>query len=169
MSKVEKIKVGRPKVHIFTDEIMEKIYDLIVTGHSMREISTMKGMPHITAFYREMRDNEEFRTIIAHAREMQQEHEADYMIELADSATPEDFNVKKLQIWARQWRAGKLAPKKYGDKTTQEITGPNGGPLQSTTLAITPHIEAEIMRIANRVDAIQSPAKLECSPPLNTL
>lgn len=75
-----------------------------------------------------------------------------------------DHQMARVEIDARKWFASKFLPKQYGDKTTQEITGPNGGPLQSTTLAITPHIEAEIMRIANRVDTIQAPAKLEASP-----
>lgn len=75
----------------------------------------------------------------------------------------------RLRVDTRLKLLAKWDPKRYGDKTTQEITGPNGGPLQSTTLAITPHIEAEIMRIANRVDTIQAPAKLECSLQHNTL
>ena len=29
-----------------------------------------------------------------------------------------------------RWRASKTAPKEYGDKVTQEHTGPNGGPAQ---------------------------------------
>lgn len=29
-----------------------------------------------------------------------------------------------------RWRAAKIAPKEYGDKVTQEHTGPNGGPAQ---------------------------------------
>jgi hypothetical protein len=35
---------------------------------------------------------------------------------MADKATAEDWQVVKLRIWARQWRASKLAPKKYGEK-----------------------------------------------------
>jgi hypothetical protein len=30
-----------------------------------------------------------------------------------------------------QWRASKLAPKKYGDKVQQEVSGPDGGPVQA--------------------------------------
>jgi AcrR family transcriptional regulator len=35
----------------------------------------------------------------------------------------------RLQIDARKWLAGKMAPKKYGDKI--EHTGPEGGPIQT--------------------------------------
>jgi len=34
-----------------------------------------------------------------------------------------------LRIDARKWLAGKMAPKKYGDKQTHEHAGPDGGPI----------------------------------------
>ena len=71
-----------------------------------------------------------FANEIARAREAQQEFIADDIVEMADKANVDDVNVVRLQIWARQWRAAKLAPKKYGDKVTQEITGANGAPIQ---------------------------------------
>ena len=46
---------------------------------------------------------------------------------MADMATPDDWQVVKLRIWARQWRASKLAPKKYGDKL--ELSGDEKSPL----------------------------------------
>lgn len=41
--------------------------------------------------------------------------------------TPENWQVVKLRIWARQWRAAKLAPKVYGDKV--EVAGSAENPL----------------------------------------
>jgi hypothetical protein len=60
--------------------------------------------------------HEEFQNAIASARASQQEVMADDNVDMADKATAEDWQVVKLRIWARQWRASKLAPKKYGDK-----------------------------------------------------
>ena len=57
----------------------------------------------------------------AWAREQQQEAEVDHMVAMADEATEENYNVVKLRIWARQWRAAKLAPKKYGERTTTDV------------------------------------------------
>ena len=37
----------------------------------------------------------------------------------------------RLQIDARKWYASKLAPKKYGDKVQQEVSGPDGAPIQA--------------------------------------
>jgi len=63
-----------------------------------------------------IKDHEDFRTSIAYARGEGQHVEMEKCITLADEATPENWQVKKLQIWARQWRASKLLPKRYGDK-----------------------------------------------------
>ena len=36
----------------------------------------------------------------------------------------------RLRVDTRKWLASKMAPKKYGDKVTQEHTGANGGAIQ---------------------------------------
>lgn len=36
----------------------------------------------------------------------------------------------RLRVEARKWAASKLKPGSYGDKTTTELTGLNGGPMQ---------------------------------------
>ena len=59
------------------------------------------------------------------------------MVEMADKATPENWNVVKLRIWARQWRAAKLAPKKCGDKVQTEHSGPDGGPMEVAAVTYT--------------------------------
>ena len=58
---------------------------------------------------------------------------------MADAATPEDWQVVKLRIWARRWRASKLAPKVYGERIDANISesplsvGPCRPILQSST------------------------------------
>jgi hypothetical protein len=39
-------------------------------------------------------------------------------------------------IDTRKWILAKMAPKKYGDKVIQELSGPDGGPIQSQNLTI---------------------------------
>src|SRR5271154_2319960 len=41
----------------------------------------------------------------------------------------EAFRCSALRIDARKWLAGKMAPKKYGDKTVNEHAGRDGGPV----------------------------------------
>lgn len=118
--------------------VVEAICERLIAGESMTSIGTDPEMPSTNAIYVALANDDEFRKRIARAREAQQDAEIDRTIDLADSATPETVNTVKLQIWARQWRAAKLAPKRYGDKTQTEITGAEGGPLQVTVSYITP-------------------------------
>ena len=54
------------------------------------------------------------------------------MIGIADSCIPDAAEVAKakLRIDARKWYVTKVAPRKYGDKITNELVGQNGGPIQ---------------------------------------
>lgn len=42
----------------------------------------------------------------------------------------------RLRVDARKWVAAKLKPRKYGDKIQQEVSGPNGGALETVTKVI---------------------------------
>jgi hypothetical protein len=46
----------------------------------------------------------------------QQHPMIDETIEMADAATPENWQVVKPRIWALPWRGAKLAPRVYGDE-----------------------------------------------------
>lgn len=105
-----------------TPEKADELADLIASGLSVSESCVKASFPRFE-FYRWCRADEEFATRIARAREQQQEAIIDELRELADSATPEDWQVKRLQIWQRQWEASKLAPKKYGDRVQTEHSG----------------------------------------------
>ena len=94
----------------------------IASGEGILEICKDSHMPAARTVYAKMAENDDFRTRIARAREAQQEHEADRCVEMADEATAENWQVVKLRIWARQWRAAKLAPKKYGENRLGAIS-----------------------------------------------
>ena len=104
---------------------------------SMRDVCALKGMPCEVSLYSRLAKDENFAAKVAKARTAQQDHEMEACIHIADNATTEDWQVAKLRIWARQWRAAKLAPKKYGDKVSAEITGADGAPLLPPTIAVT--------------------------------
>jgi hypothetical protein len=127
-------KRGRPRIRprVTDPGILDRICSGLIEGKSITDVCEPQDMPHWTDVYKEMakdRDSD-FTKAIAHAREAQQEAIIDGTVALADKATVEDVNVVKLRIWARQWRAAKLAPKKYGDKTVTEVTGANGGAIK---------------------------------------
>ena len=94
----------------------------------MTEACTPSDVPHHTEVYRTMAADPIIAQRIARAREAQQHAEIDRTVAMADAATPENWQVVKLQIWARQWRAAKLAPKVYSDRIAH--TGPDNGPMK---------------------------------------
>lgn len=128
----------------WTPELIETICDRIIAGDSVSKICSDKGMPSEPSFYRKMMADSEFERTIARAREIAQEPETEALKDIADAATPETVHVAKLQIWTRMWIASKKAPKKYGDRIAQEITGADGGPVQMESN----HTEAEKLEFA---------------------
>ena len=123
--------MGRPITADLDDPIVvEEICDRLIAGKSMAAICAEPDMPAESTIYLKMAKDEDFRSAIARAREMQQEAEIDRTVDMADNATPEDHQVVKLRIWARQWRAAKLAPKKYGDSTMVKHADADGEKLE---------------------------------------
>jgi len=124
--------VGRPATRPSLDDpaVVELLCDRLIGGMGMNEACALPDGPPQTMVYQRMAKDEDFRSRIAHAREAQQHAIIDKTVEMSDAATPEDWQVVRMRIWARQWRAAKLAPKVYGEKVTTEVTGANGGPVQ---------------------------------------
>ena len=60
---------------------------------------------------------------------------------------------QRLRFDARRWYLSKLAPKRYGDKLTTEVTGANGGAIQvddsSTASRLAAILDAAKARRAN--------------------
>ncbi len=141
-----KPKGGRPptRPNPLDEGMAQKIAERLAGGESMREISADPNMPASNMIYQAMHSNEAFRSVIARGREAQQDAEIEKTIAIADAATPETVHVAKLRIWARQWRAGKLASKKYGEKVTQEHTGADGGAIQVATPLCPSEVAARI-------------------------
>lgn len=91
--------------------------------------------------------DEVFREQYARAREVLLEHWAEEILEISDDSSQDVVTVpdgestvervdhehiarSKLRVDSRKWLLSKLAAKKYGDKISTELTGPNGGPIQ---------------------------------------
>jgi hypothetical protein len=100
----------------WSDELVKDICDHLSTGKSIIDVGNLPGYPSSDSIYRQMHRDPVFASAIACAREAGQDHEADECVRMADQATAENWQIVKLRIWARQWRAAKLAPKKFGEK-----------------------------------------------------
>lgn len=104
--------------------------------------------PSVWSFLRMFRDNAGYAQQYARAKEEQADVLADQIIDISDDdscdvafkddGTPyvnqENIQRAKLRVDSRKWIAARLKPKKYGDKVTNEMTGPNGGPIPVANL-----------------------------------
>lgn len=113
----------------WTDDIVAMLCGEISSGRAVHDICNDSWCPSEPTIYRKMASDDSFRAMIDAARAAQQDYEADACVKMADKATPEDWQVVKLRIWARQWRAAKLAPKKYGDKVNVDMSIQQKQPL----------------------------------------
>jgi len=55
-----------------------------------------------------------------------------------------DAQMAKVEIDARKWFASKFLPKRYGEKITQEISGPDGAPIAQTSVSLSPDQESNL-------------------------
>lgn len=126
MVKIQVVKTGRPSM--FSPDVANTICMEIMAGKGLREVCAMEGMPGTSTVYSWLREHPEFQDAYARAREIQADVLADEVVEIAD--TEPDPNRARVMIDARKWLAGKLRPKKYGDRvgidhTVENKTGMN--------------------------------------------
>lgn len=132
---------GRPSIR--TDDIVERIIGELMDGKSLVKICDAKDMPNRRTILRWMESDEEFATKCARARAMQADLMDDKIADLIETCTPKSAVADRVKLAAMQWRAAKLMPKKYGDKITQEHTGPDGVPL-TPTIVLSGHPESAL-------------------------
>lgn len=139
-------ETGRPT--LYSEELADVICERLADGESMRSISRDDGMPAMSTLFKWLREIESFSQQYARAKEECADMYAEDVIEIADNAAndwmenndPENPGFRlngehiqrsRLRVDARKWIAGKLKPKKYGEKVSQEISGPEGKPIQT--------------------------------------
>jgi hypothetical protein len=113
---------------VWTEEIEDEIFDRMIGGEGISQILGLDRedfLPSERTFYKRASIDGDFAQKYARAREAQGHREAEEIKAIADAATPEDVQVARLRVDARKWRAGKLAPKVYGDKL--EVSGAGEG------------------------------------------
>lgn len=133
-----KPKTGRPSG--YTAELGDQICERIANGESLRRILRDEGMPSLSMVFRWLASNEIFRDQYAQARSTQADHDFDGLCDMADeppekkvdgTVDPGWVQLQKLRIDTRKWAISKLAPKKYGERIATELTGKDGGPIQT--------------------------------------
>ena len=123
--------VGRPST--YSDELADRICEMLVEGNSLNSICKIDGMPNISTVFRWLRTMPEFATSYARARDEQAETHWDEIIDIADDGTNdwmekldgdgkpagyilngEAVQRSKLRVHARMWVAARMKPRKYG-------------------------------------------------------
>lgn len=113
--------MARPS--IYSEEMGDLICERLMDGESLRKICAEDEMPSRTTVHRWMVDVEGFGSKCARAREIQADTLFDDLQDVADNGNPEDVQRAKLRVSTMQWRASKLAPKKYGEKLDLNHSG----------------------------------------------
>lgn len=115
-------------------------------------------MPDAATVFRWLRTKPEFCEQYTRAKEESADALVDEMLDIADEATNdwmevhdkdnpgyrlngEAINRSRLRVDTRKWIAAKLKPKKYGERVQTELTGADGGPIQTADMT-----ETEIAR-----------------------
>jgi len=122
---------GRPSD--YTDELADTICERIADGESLRAICREDGMPGKATVFRWLASNEVFQDQYARARQAQADSLFDDVLEIVDDSrndwmerngaddpgwalNGDHIQRTRLRVDARKWMAGKLRPKKYGEK-----------------------------------------------------
>lgn len=102
----------------YSDELVTEICEKIADGKSLRAICREEGMPDITTIMDWLNKKPEFSQQYAHAREMQADGLFDQALDILTENYSDNVGVQsaKVKFDVIKWTAGKLAPKKYGDK-----------------------------------------------------
>lgn len=126
---------GRPSG--YTPEIAAIILERMTQGRSIRSISKDEDMPAMSTIFKWLMQYQEFAEHYAHASDQRAEAIFEDTIEIADDSKG-DFVVDRegrevfqqehvqrarLRVDTRKWFVSKLAPKKYGEKSTVEHSG----------------------------------------------
>lgn len=129
----------------FSQSLFDDICERIADGESLRDICADEHMPSKSALFKWLNEKPEIVDQYARAKEEQADAIFDEILNIADDArndwmerngedegwqvNGEHIQRSRLRIDARKWMAGKLRPKKYGDKVSHEHAGPEGGAI----------------------------------------
>lgn len=127
-------KMRKERFPGWTDEMKEKICELLVEGATIREVCAFRGFPSKAELFRELAQDEEFAKAYGMAKEIGAGTPLEEGLDVGRDAVEADGgeNVNKSMVAHRYMQIGaiyaeKMAPKKYGQLLKlggDEDTGP---------------------------------------------
>lgn len=106
-------------MHLMDQALFDKVIQGVSDGPTLGAVLDLYGATH-GAFYRYLYQNPINGQAYARARECQAETRAEECITIAD--TDPDAQRARNRIQTRQWHAGKMAPKRFGEKLDLTVT-----------------------------------------------
>lgn len=136
---------GRPSD--YSEELAAHICGELASGRSLRDVCRDDDTPAQSTVFLWLSKHPGFSEQYARAMEARTNALAEEILEIADDSsgdvgvTEDGREVVKsdviarsrLRVDTRKWLMSKMAPKKYGDKISQEISGPDGKPVETVT------------------------------------
>jgi hypothetical protein len=130
----KKRKLGRPSN--WSEELGNRICVELAKGESLNAICKREGFPDLTTVYDYLRRDPSFAHNYARAKSDSADTLAAKIIDVIENSTPETVNVDRLKVDAYKWIAAKLKPKSYGERVQAELTGKDGGPIQTMSVTL---------------------------------
>jgi len=117
----------------FSQKVADELCALVAGGMSLRNACTQPGMPDKRTVLRWLASGDRPEFVVAYqgAFAAQADSIEEDMADIESKLMRGRMDSKraKVALWSMQWRAERRAPKKYGTKIQQEITGRDGGPV----------------------------------------
>lgn len=122
--------MARPS--LYTPELAARICERVSACVPIHKIAALDWAPSETSIYKWLHDHAEFAEDYTRARMAQADRMVAETIEIADEPIDKMGAVERarVRVQVRQWAAERMAPKKYGARVKQEISGPNDGPVE---------------------------------------
>ncbi len=119
--------VGRPSN--YTAALADRIVEAMIDGGDLVAICQQPGFPDRASVYRWAAERPDFAARLEQAREALGDLAAYEIGQIAVSVTPETAAADRVKLAALQWRASRLAPRKYSERRVNELVGAGGGPV----------------------------------------
>jgi len=134
---IEKVKKPRKNPNRTPEQKAQQIEQILALMHGGFSLTKACGTVNLTApsFLEWTEKDEALAKRYARAREACIEKMAEEVLEISDEQPAVDsfgkidsgdVQNRKLRVDTRKWLLSKLAPKKYGEKIQNEVTGPDG-------------------------------------------
>lgn len=118
--KVKLPRTFRPHVR-YSDELFREILRRISSGETLTDICDDEDMPHESTFYQWVQDDMTKNELYARAQYERTFVHAEQLIAIADNCSIEEVNKARLRIDTRKWSMAKANPKRFAEKTIQEV------------------------------------------------